>query len=101
MTFHEFAVLMLFITCVLLWFFRDPQFMPGIINNKSSTFNLFSYCITTGWANYITAVQVDDSTAVMAIMILLFSIPAQPRFWCLRPRGGDLFYTRSKFDSIL
>ena len=29
MTFHEGAVLFLFIGCVLLWFFRDPQFITG------------------------------------------------------------------------
>ena len=31
MTFHEFAVLILFICCVLLWFFRSPEFVPGLI----------------------------------------------------------------------
>ncbi len=29
MTFHELATLILFILCVLLWFFRDPQFITG------------------------------------------------------------------------
>lgn len=29
MTFHELATLVLFILCVLLWFFRDPQFITG------------------------------------------------------------------------
>ena len=29
MSFREFAVLLHFIACVLLWFFRDPQFMKG------------------------------------------------------------------------
>ena len=29
MTFHEGAVLVLFIGCVMLWFFRDPQFFTG------------------------------------------------------------------------
>lgn len=29
MTFHEIATLILFIACVLLWFFRDPQFITG------------------------------------------------------------------------
>lgn len=28
-TFHEFAVALLFVTCVALWFFREPQFIPG------------------------------------------------------------------------
>ena len=29
MTFHEGAVLVLFVVLVLVWFFRDPQFIPG------------------------------------------------------------------------
>ena len=28
-SFHELAVLVLFLMLVLLWFMRDPQFMPG------------------------------------------------------------------------
>lgn len=37
LNFHEFATATLFSVCVLLWFFRDPQFIPG-------------------WADYFTAV---------------------------------------------
>uniref|UniRef100_A0A0P6DMV8 Solute carrier family 13 member n=1 Tax=Daphnia magna TaxID=35525 RepID=A0A0P6DMV8_9CRUS len=62
MTFHELATLILFILCVALWFFRDPQFI-------------------TGWAEFLPAVEVDDATAVMTIVLLLFIIPAKPRFW--------------------
>lgn len=29
MTFHEVAVAFFFLLAILLWFFRDPQFMPG------------------------------------------------------------------------
>jgi hypothetical protein len=29
MTFHEIAILFLFVTVVLAWFFRDPQFITG------------------------------------------------------------------------
>lgn len=29
MSFHQLATLILFILCVLLWFFRDPQFIVG------------------------------------------------------------------------
>lgn len=68
MTFHEFAVLILFICCVLLWFFRSPEFVPG-------------------WASWIKGAHVDDATAVMLIMMFMFSIPAEPKFWCLRPKG--------------
>ena len=38
MTFHEFAVLILFLLCVSLWFFRDPQFVPGWAELVSSTY---------------------------------------------------------------
>ncbi|XP_046440679.1 solute carrier family 13 member 5-like [Daphnia pulex] len=68
MTFHEGAVLILFIICVMLWFFRDPGFVPG-------------------WAHFIEDAHVDDATAVMIIVLFLFSIPAKPAFWCLRPLG--------------
>lgn len=69
MSFHEGAVLVLFIICVMLWFFRDPGFVPG-------------------WAHFIEDAHVDDATAVMIIVLFLFSIPAKPAFWCLRPKGG-------------
>lgn len=68
-TFHEVAVSILFLICVMLWFFRDPGFIPG-------------------WAHWIKDAHVDDATAVMIIVLLLFSIPAKPTFWCLRPIGG-------------
>lgn len=38
MTFHEFAVLIIFLLCVALWFFRDPQFIPGWAELVSSTY---------------------------------------------------------------
>lgn len=64
MTFHEIAVLVLFILCVALWFFRDPGFMPG-------------------WAQLFgNAEKVDDATAAMLIVVLLFIIPAKPSFRC-------------------
>lgn len=75
MTFHEGAVLILFIICVLLWFFRDPGFVPG-------------------WAHFIKDAHVDDATAVMIIVMFLFSIPAKPSFWCLRPKGGIVLLLR-------
>lgn len=72
MSFHEGAVLLLFIICVMLWFFRDPGFVPG-------------------WAHFIEDAHVDDATAVMIIVLFLFSIPAKPAFWCLRAKGGVYF----------
>lgn len=82
-TFHEIAVFILFIICVMLWFFRDPGFIPG-------------------WAHFIEDAHVDDATAVMIIVLFLFSIPAKPAFWCLRPPGGILLiylYTDYGFNS--
>ena len=32
LTFRETSTLVLFVACVLLWFFRDPQFMTGWAN---------------------------------------------------------------------
>ncbi|KAI9557042.1 hypothetical protein GHT06_016839 [Daphnia sinensis] len=70
MTFHELVTLILFILCVALWFFRDPQFI-------------------TGWAEFLPAVEVDDATAVMAIVMLFFIIPAKPKFWFSNPGARD------------
>lgn len=63
-SFHEAAVLVLFVSCVMLWFFRDPGFM-------------------TGWANLILDVEVGDATAVMLVILVMFCLPAEPNFWCL------------------
>lgn len=64
-TFHEIATLFCFCVVVLLWFFRDPQFIPG-------------------WSELITNVHVDDATAAMIIVTVLFIIPAKPNFWPFR-----------------
>ena len=32
--------------------------------------------------------EVDDATAVLIVVILLFIIPDTPRFWCFRPANG-------------
>ncbi|XP_049942418.1 solute carrier family 13 member 3-like isoform X4 [Schistocerca serialis cubense] len=61
MTFHEGSVLFFFIVIVLLWFFREPEFMPG-------------------WAAAVSDVEVQDSTAVMLVCFLLFVLPADLDF---------------------
>jgi len=74
MSFQENVTLFLFSICVALWFFRDPQFLPG-------------------WNQFFPLAEVDDSTAVMGIVILLFVIPANPRFLFFRPaleRGPEI-----------
>ncbi|GAB6030174.1 hypothetical protein CHUAL_005850 [Chamberlinius hualienensis] len=64
-TFHEICVLVLFIAVVLLWFFRDPQFIPG-------------------WASLFPLAEVDDGTAAIFVCIFLFAVPASINFWCFR-----------------
>ncbi|XP_067165599.1 solute carrier family 13 member 2 [Apteryx mantelli] len=62
MKFAEIIVLVLFILLVLLWFTRDPGFMPGwatTLFNKNGT-------------SFVT-----DATVVVFISILLFIIPAE------------------------
>ncbi|NWR60331.1 S13A2 protein, partial [Bucorvus abyssinicus] len=61
MKFAEIAVLILFILLVLLWFTRDPGFIPGwatVLFNKNNT-------------SYVT-----DATVAIFISVLLFIIPS-------------------------
>ncbi|KAF4516896.1 hypothetical protein B566_EDAN011241 [Ephemera danica] len=60
-TWHEGSVLVLFITLVLLWFFRKPEFISG-------------------WANLLPAVVIQDSTPAMGIILAMFIIPANLKF---------------------
>uniref|UniRef100_A0A4W3IV30 Solute carrier family 13 member 5 n=1 Tax=Callorhinchus milii TaxID=7868 RepID=A0A4W3IV30_CALMI len=65
MTFAEIAVLILFIFLVLLWFTRDPGFIPGwasvLFNSNNKDF-------------------VTDATVVIFISVIMFIIPsAKPR----------------------
>lgn len=72
MTFHESAVLSLFVVLVILWLFREPQFIPG-------------------WADLFTNVKIKDATAAIAIVVLLFVIPANiqlPGFGNRRSTGS-------------
>ena len=61
MSFHETMVGLMFILSVFLWFFRKPQFIPG-------------------WAEMITDLKVKDATAALIVVLLLFVIPAKPKF---------------------
>ncbi|KFW95792.1 Solute carrier family 13 member 2, partial [Phalacrocorax carbo] len=61
MKFAEIAVLILFVLLVVLWFTRDPGFIPGwatVLFNKNDT-------------SYVT-----DATVAIFISVLLFIIPA-------------------------
>lgn len=59
-SFHEVAVLAIFIVTVLLWFFRDPY-------------------VVTGWASFFPlGKNIKDATPAMLMVLLLFLIPAKP-----------------------
>ncbi|XP_071033954.1 Na(+)/citrate cotransporter isoform X2 [Parasteatoda tepidariorum] len=58
MRFQEKAVATLFFLLVMLWIFRDPQFI-------------------TGWGSYFP-LRVSDATPAIGIPILLFLIPSEP-----------------------
>ena len=60
-TWHESSVSVLFVTAVLLWFFRSPGF-------------------TRGWPTYITDLHVKDSTAAVGVTILFFLLPSKLDF---------------------
>ena len=73
MSFHELAVLVLFIVLVFLWFFRSPGFM-------------------TGWGDVVKGLfcsdrldkrdcTMSDASPVIFIALLMFAIPAAPRGW--------------------
>ncbi|CAG0898691.1 unnamed protein product [Darwinula stevensoni] len=73
-SFHEFMTLILFIILVLLWFFRDPQFISG-------------------WGELIKGdrgLKVGDATPSIFIGFLFFIIPAKPKFWCFRESSDKL-----------
>ncbi|XP_048339089.1 solute carrier family 13 member 2-like, partial [Sphaerodactylus townsendi] len=72
MKFSEIVVLVLFVALVLLWFTREPGFMPGWANAAFSV----------GKESYVT-----DATVVIFISLLMFLIPSElPRCYC-RGRG--------------
>nr|XP_005298980.2 solute carrier family 13 member 5 [Chrysemys picta bellii] len=66
-SFAEFNVLMLFILLILLWFSRDPGFIPG-------------------WATFLfnkDKEYVTDASVALFVALLLFVVPAtKPKFNC-------------------
>ena len=70
-TFYEKSVMALFITLILLWLFKDPQFMPG-------------------WEDLFPKEhRIGDATVVIAIAVLAFALPSKPNFWCFVPAEGN------------
>ncbi|XP_010216747.1 PREDICTED: solute carrier family 13 member 2 [Tinamus guttatus] len=81
MTFAEIIILVLFIILVLLWFTRDPGFMPGwatVLFTKNGT-------------SFVT-----DATVVVFISLLLFIIPSEIPKSFSYTSGGDRQQTNSK-----
>lgn len=69
LSFHEGAVLFIFIVIVLLWFFRDPY-------------------VVTGWSSFFAlGKKIKDATPAMLLVSLLFLIPAKP---VAEPQGPAL-----------
>lgn len=63
MTYHEANVLIIFLLVVLLWFFRKPEFIPGWAET---------------WGD--PKVSIDDATAAIIAVFLLFVLPANLDF---------------------
>ncbi|XP_026673699.1 protein I'm not dead yet isoform X1 [Ceratina calcarata] len=59
--FHEAAVAILFLFCILLWIFRKPGFVLG-------------------WSELLTEISLRDSVPVMFVSILMFFIPKDLKF---------------------
>lgn len=89
-TFHEAAVFCLFVLLVLLWLFRDPKFITGWGNFVHVEKQRFvpldgGNCSNSSNCTYTSETYekeaIDDATAGMLIVLLLFILPAQPNFW--------------------
>ncbi|XP_035288792.1 solute carrier family 13 member 5-like [Anguilla anguilla] len=73
MSFGQMSVLSLFTLLVVLWFTRDPGFMPG-------------------WATHLfrsDAEYVTDATVAVFVAALLFVLPSKAPRLCFRSRSSD------------
>jgi sodium-dependent dicarboxylate transporter 2/3/5 len=61
MSLHEAGVLFVFLVTIILWFTRDPRFMPG-------------------WDEEIEGAENGDATAAMIGVLLMFIIPRDLSF---------------------
>ena len=71
-TFHEKSIVFLFALLIVLWVFKDPQFMPG-------------------WEDFFPHEhRIGDGTVAIAVVILAFVLPARPNFWWFaKPGEGE------------
>ena len=86
MNFHETAVAILFFLVVMLWMFRDPRFIDG-------------------WGHFFPKVEVEDSSAAMLIVFILFIIPKDPSFLfgrkCKKRSFGCIFHTGKLINLLI
>jgi len=78
MNFHQCAVLFFFSILILLWFFRDPQFIPGW--GLLFTEEVLNVC---GVAKHHQ--MIDDASSAILIVLLLFIFPSKLSFWPFVP----------------
>ncbi len=101
-TYHQASVLVLFVLLVLLWCFRDPKFVPGwgslITVGKTKFVELNGTCSSTSnpcgvdpvyAAEQHTELAVDDATAGMIVVFLLFVLPSRLNFWPFTSGPGN------------
>ena len=72
--FHQLAVFINFLLLVALWFFRDPQFIPG-------WGEFFSQTKDDDCGGKKKVHMVDDASAALFIVFLLFIFPSKLTFW--------------------
>ncbi|KAK2148948.1 hypothetical protein LSH36_474g04046 [Paralvinella palmiformis] len=69
MRYEEWLVLFVFISMVVLWFFRSPGFM-------------------TGWGDVLRRGYIDDSATSIMCTVALFIIPTRPPRWGSEKKNG-------------
>ena len=77
MTLHEIGVLIIFVITVILWIFKDPQFMPGW-----DSFPVFKR--TASGKSYI-----KESTPTLLMCLFLFAIPKKKEYYNNFRKGGE------------
>ena len=77
-TFHQVAIFINFMILIALWFFRDPQFIPG-------WGDLFAQTEEDNCGHKKKIQVVDDASSALFIVFFLFIIPSKLSFWPFKP----------------
>ena len=92
---HELSVLICFVTVICLWFFRKPLFMLGkvffsLVSKKVRFF--FTIFPFSGWGDFFVfmtergkKVTVGGATPAILMVLVVFALPTQYRFWPFQP----------------